>query len=101
MGMLGGRRFLFVGLPPLGCLPIVRTLLGTGSQSCDDDLNQLALSFNSKLLQLLNIINSQSQIRIRYVDAYAILNDATRDPNKFGTVLLRTAAPVNSLLANC
>lgn len=84
MSMLGGRRFIFVGLPPMGCLPIVRTLVGTGSQRCDARLNQLAMSFNSKLLQLLNIINSQNQIRTSYIDAYTIINDATTDPNKFG-----------------
>ncbi|GJN29964.1 hypothetical protein PR202_gb18234 [Eleusine coracana subsp. coracana] len=84
MSMLGGRRFIFVGLPPMGCLPIVRTLIGTGSQRCDARLNQLAMSFNSKLLQLLNIINSQNHIKTSYIDAYTVINDATTDPNKFG-----------------
>ncbi|TVU12948.1 hypothetical protein EJB05_46615 [Eragrostis curvula] len=84
MSMLGGRRFVFVGLPPMGCLPIVRTLLGTGSERCDARLNQLAVSFNSKLVQLLNILNYQNQIKTSYIDAYAIINDATAEPNKFG-----------------
>ncbi|XP_062179107.1 GDSL esterase/lipase At5g45950-like [Phragmites australis] len=84
MRMLGGRRFVFVGLPPLGCLPIVRTFLGTGSDRCDDNLNQLATSFNSKLVQLLNFINYQNQIKTCYIDTYTIIHDATVDPKNFG-----------------
>lgn len=84
MIMLGGRRFVFVGLPPIGCLPIARTLVGTGSDRCDETLNQLATSFNSKLIQLLNFINFQHQIRTTYIDTYTTIHDATVDPNAYG-----------------
>ncbi|CAN6179802.1 unnamed protein product [Urochloa humidicola] len=84
MIMLGGRRFVFVGLPPMGCLPITRTLVGTGSDRCDETLNQLAISFNSKLVQLLNYINYQRQTRITYIDTYTTIHDATVDPKNFG-----------------
>ncbi|PVH48563.1 hypothetical protein PAHAL_4G358500 [Panicum hallii] len=84
MIMLGGRRFVFVGLPPMGCLPIARTLVGTGSDRCDETLNQLATSFNSKLVQLLSLINYQRQIRTSYIDTYTTIHDATVDPKTFG-----------------
>ncbi|KAL6606436.1 hypothetical protein ACP70R_042089 [Stipagrostis hirtigluma subsp. patula] len=84
MRMLGGRRFLFVGLPPIGCLPIARTLVGTGSGRCDERLNQLAASFNAKLIQLLNYINYQEQIRISYIDTYTLIRDATVNPRGYG-----------------
>jgi phospholipase/lecithinase/hemolysin len=84
MIMLGGRRFIFVGLPPMGCLPIARTLVGTGSDRCDETLNQLATSFNSKLIQLLNFINFQHQIRTSYIDTYTTIHSATVNPNAFG-----------------
>jgi len=83
--MLGGRRFVFVGLPPMGCLPIARTLVGTGSDRCVETLNQLATSFNSKLVQLLSFINYQRQIRTSYIDTYTATHDATVDPKTFGT----------------
>ncbi|KAG0512304.1 hypothetical protein BDA96_10G001800 [Sorghum bicolor] len=86
MIMLGGRRFIFVGLPPMGCLPIARTLVGTGSDRCDETLNQLATSFNSKLIQLLNFINFQHQIRTAYIDTYTTIHSATVDPNAFGLI---------------
>ncbi|KAF8662030.1 hypothetical protein HU200_056565 [Digitaria exilis] len=84
MIMLGGRRFVFVGLPPMGCLPIARTLVGTGSDRCDETLNQLATSFNSKLVQLLSYINYQRQIRTSYIDTYTTIHEATVDPKAYG-----------------
>ncbi|KAJ1257499.1 hypothetical protein BS78_10G001300 [Paspalum vaginatum] len=84
MILLGARRFIFVGLPPMGCLPIARTLVGTGSDRCDETLNQIAASFNSKLIQLLNIINFQRQIATSYIDTYTAIHDATADPKTFG-----------------
>ncbi|KAF8775849.1 hypothetical protein HU200_004242 [Digitaria exilis] len=84
MIMLGGRRFVFVGLPPMGCLPIARTLVGTGSDRCDETLNQLATSFNSKLVQLLSYIKYQRQIRTSYIDTYTTIHEATVDPKAYG-----------------
>ncbi|WVZ82984.1 hypothetical protein U9M48_030179 [Paspalum notatum var. saurae] len=84
MILLGARRFIFVGLPPMGCLPIARTLVGTGSDRCDETLNQIAVSFNSKLIQLLNFVNFQRQIATSYIDTYTAIHDATADPKTFG-----------------
>uniref|UniRef100_A0A0D9WKR9 Uncharacterized protein n=1 Tax=Leersia perrieri TaxID=77586 RepID=A0A0D9WKR9_9ORYZ len=86
MMMLGGRRFLFAGLPPIGCLPIARTLLGAGEDRCDDNLNEVAASFNSKLLDLSNSINCnhQQDARSAYIDTYNIIREATNNPSNFG-----------------
>ncbi|CAM0912312.1 unnamed protein product [Alopecurus aequalis] len=84
MRMLGGRRFVFVGLPPIGCLPIARTLLGRGPDGCDSNLNQLAASFNSRLIQLSNFINFQPQLRSAYIDTYTIIRAATDNPQSYG-----------------
>ncbi|KAM0920536.1 hypothetical protein ACQ4PT_007480 [Festuca glaucescens] len=84
MRMLGGRRFVFVGLPPIGCLPIARTLLGRGPDGCDSNLNQLAASFNSRLIQLSNFINYQPRLRSAYIDTYTIIRAATDNPQSYG-----------------
>ena len=84
MRMLGGRRFVFVGLPPIGCLPIARTLLGRGPDGCDSNLNQLASSFNSRLIQLSNFINFQPRLRSAYIDTYTIIRAATDNPQSYG-----------------
>uniref|UniRef100_A0ACD5XRR0 Uncharacterized protein n=1 Tax=Avena sativa TaxID=4498 RepID=A0ACD5XRR0_AVESA len=84
MRLLGGRRFVFVGLPPIGCLPIARTLLGRGPDGCDSNLNQLAASFNSRLIQLSNLINYQPRLRSAYIDTYTIMRAATDNPQSYG-----------------
>ncbi|KAK6932642.1 GDSL lipase/esterase [Dillenia turbinata] len=47
MHSLGARRLVVVGLPPLGCMPLIRTIKGT--TNCVDSYNQAAFSFNSKI----------------------------------------------------
>lgn len=84
MRMLGGTRFVFVGLPPIGCLPIARTLLGTGADRCDENLNRLAASFNSKLLNSIRCQQHQTRARACYVDTYTIVREATESPRNFG-----------------
>lgn len=84
MRVLGGRRFVFVGLPPIGCLPIARTLLGRAPDGCDSDLNQLAASFNSRLIQLSNFVNYQPRLRSAYIDTYTIIRAATDNPQNYG-----------------
>uniref|UniRef100_A0A0D9VB74 GDSL esterase/lipase n=1 Tax=Leersia perrieri TaxID=77586 RepID=A0A0D9VB74_9ORYZ len=84
MATLGGRRFVFVGVPPIGCLPVVRTLLSIGSTRCHDQMNLLATSFNERLVELVRLIKSQPNIRATYVDAYTIIGKATVDPNNYG-----------------
>ncbi|VAI00139.1 unnamed protein product [Triticum turgidum subsp. durum] len=86
MRMLGARRFVFVGLPPIGCLPIARTLLGRDPDGCDSDLNQLAASFNSRLIQLSNFVNYQPRMRSAYIDTYTIIRAATDNPQNYGSV---------------
>ncbi|XBI77553.1 hypothetical protein VPH35_070633 [Triticum aestivum] len=86
MRMLGARRFMFVGLPPIGCLPIARTLLGRDPDGCDSDLNQLAASFNSRLIQLSNFVNYQPRMRSAYIDTYTIIRAATDNPQNYGSV---------------
>ncbi|XP_037461322.1 GDSL esterase/lipase At5g45950-like isoform X1 [Triticum dicoccoides] len=84
MRMLGARRFVFVGLPPIGCLPIARTLLGRDPDGCDSDLNQLAASFNSRLVQLSNFVNYQPRMKSAYIDTYTIIRAATDNPQNYG-----------------
>ncbi|KAF7092500.1 hypothetical protein CFC21_094976 [Triticum aestivum] len=84
MRMLGARRFVFVGLPPIGCLPIARTLLGRNPDGCDSNLNQLAASFNSRLVQLSNFVNYQPRMKSAYIDTYTIIQAATDNPQNYG-----------------
>ncbi|KAL0353023.1 UNVERIFIED_CONTAM: GDSL esterase/lipase [Sesamum angustifolium] len=51
---LGARKVAVVGLPPFGCMPIVRTL--RDDIKCDAELNQVAVSFNSKIQRELKTL---------------------------------------------
>ncbi|KAG2655395.1 hypothetical protein PVAP13_1KG008400 [Panicum virgatum] len=86
MRKLGGRRFIFVGLPPIGCLPIVRTLLGTGPDKCHGNMNLLAASFNEKLLKLVQLLKNEPDTRAAFIDIYTIITKATTEPNDLGTI---------------
>lgn len=86
MGTLGGRRFVFVGVPPIGCLPIVRTLLGTGAEKCHENMNLLATSFNEKLIEVVRFLKNEPNTRATFIDIYTIIGTATIDPNNFGTL---------------
>ncbi|KAL5200066.1 hypothetical protein ABZP36_021269 [Zizania latifolia] len=84
MATLGGRRFVFIGVPPIGCLPLVRTLLGTGTTRCHENMNLLATSFNEKLVQVVRRLKNEPDIRATFVDIYTTIGKATIDPNNFG-----------------
>ncbi|CAN4084137.1 unnamed protein product [Withania somnifera] len=45
---VGARRLAVVGVPPLGCEPLIRTIRDDVTK-CDDDLSKVAFSFNLKI----------------------------------------------------
>ncbi|OAY80585.1 GDSL esterase/lipase [Ananas comosus] len=78
---------LTIGVPPFGCLPIVRTLFGV--ENCSSELNAVATSFNSKLVTMLGVLKRKLRVRAAYMDIFTIMYEATRNPEKFG--LLETS----------
>lgn len=85
MHRLGGRKFVIVGVPPVGCLPIVRTL--SGADKCVDALNELAVSFNSQLVSQLGVLKKSLGVKTAYLDVFTVMNEAAKYPEKFGTSL--------------
>eukprot|EP01018_Ginkgo_biloba_P004758 Gb_24155 [translate_table: standard] len=82
---LGARRFAVLGLPPLGCLPIERTLQQPTRSICVGTLNQVATSFNTKLEAMLYALNKDlPRLKLVYVDIYNVLFDAVHNPGKYG-----------------
>ncbi|KAL2931754.1 hypothetical protein RDABS01_037164 [Bienertia sinuspersici] len=83
----GARRIGVVGLPPVGCLPIVMTLHPSLYQprSCVESLSSMAIDFNKMLIHQLNIMQaSQPNIIIVYADIYGPLQDQYSYPYKYG-----------------
>ncbi|KAE8814302.1 GDSL esterase/lipase [Hordeum vulgare] len=48
---MGARKFGFISVPPLGCVPTVRVLNATGA--CNDAMNQVAMGFTATLKSAL------------------------------------------------
>ncbi|OMO76347.1 Lipase, GDSL [Corchorus capsularis] len=82
MHSLGITRLVVVGVPPLGCMPLVKTLMN--EETCVEKYNTLSSSFNSKIQQKLAALRTTLGMKIGYVDAYGIIQDAVNNPKKYG-----------------
>jgi len=87
----GARKFLVYGFPPLGCLPAEITVAGRVGPSevgCEEDLNQIGIDHNIRLLAAFSQLRSDLPgIRILYGDSYTYLYEAFNNPSKYGTHL--------------
>lgn len=78
----GARRLIVVGVPPLGCMPLVKTLMN--SETCVETYNKVSSSFNSKIKQKLTNLQATTGMKTAYVDAFEIVEDAIANPHKYG-----------------
>ncbi|KFK31504.1 hypothetical protein AALP_AA6G121100 [Arabis alpina] len=81
---IGARRLVVVGVPPMGCMPLMKYL--KGQETCIDQLNQIAFSFNSKIVKNLELLQSEIGLKTIYVDAYSTIQEAVKTPQKFGFI---------------
>jgi phospholipase/lecithinase/hemolysin len=86
---LGARNFMVAGLPPVGCLPVQKTLhlqqppLISGG--CIDVQNAAAERYNTKLQQTLTKLQADNAgSTFAYVDVYNPLKDMATNPQKYG-----------------
>ncbi|KAB5560656.1 hypothetical protein DKX38_005613 [Salix brachista] len=84
MNRLGATRVVVVGVPPLGCMPLVKTL--AGQNTCVESYNQAAWSFNAKIKEKLAILRKTLGLKDAYVDCYGVIQNAINAPQKFGLV---------------
>ncbi|KAI3456198.1 hypothetical protein Pfo_012861 [Paulownia fortunei] len=81
MHSLGARKLVVVGVPPFGCMPLLRTL--RNDIKCDNELNKVAFSFNSKIQRELKTLEG-SWLRSIFVDIYSIILNAVENPKRYG-----------------
>lgn len=81
---LGARRIVIVGVPPLGCTPLTKTF--KNQKSCVTSLNNVAYSFNAKLLQQLAKLRARLGLQTVYVDVYGMIQRAVINPKVYGFV---------------
>ncbi|KAK1304733.1 GDSL esterase/lipase [Acorus calamus] len=56
---LGARRFVVVGVGPLGCIPYVRALKLLPDETCSSVANRLTQGYNMKLRRMLDQLNDK------------------------------------------
>ncbi|EEE64039.1 hypothetical protein OsJ_18868 [Oryza sativa Japonica Group] len=82
---MGARKMMVAGLPPLGCLPVQKSLRGAGSGGCVTEQNEAAERYNAALQKALSKLEADSPgAKIAYVDIYTPLKDMAENPKKYG-----------------
>jgi len=82
---LGVRKISLTGLPPMGCLPLERTINILGQNECVEKFNNVALEFNGKLNGLVKRLNKELPgLRLLSVDVYKILDQIIKKPSLYG-----------------
>ncbi|EEF34082.1 zinc finger protein, putative [Ricinus communis] len=88
----GGRRFIFVGLPPIGCLP-VQVTIGSVLRSqqmfqrvCVEQQNTDSIAYNKKLQALSTRLetNELKGAKVAYLDVYDLMMDMIKNPATYG-----------------
>lgn len=83
---LGARKIAVAGVPPLGCVPMVRTVRGGMTRECVDIYNQASVLLNTELsAQLTTLASDLPGSLILYIDIYDILLDLIMNPTNYGT----------------
>ncbi|KAG9137295.1 hypothetical protein Leryth_014930 [Lithospermum erythrorhizon] len=81
---LGGRKILLAGLPPMGCLPLIRTVNIFTWGSCKEEYNQVAIEYNKKLEGLVRLLSKEfKEIEVVLTDSYNILEDIIKNPRNY------------------
>ncbi|XP_078162296.1 GDSL esterase/lipase At5g42170-like isoform X2 [Carex rostrata] len=82
---LGARNIAVVGVPPLGCVPAVRTLRGGITRECVDIYNEATLLFNTELsAEMTRLAPELPGSKIIYMDVYSILLDLIMNSSHYG-----------------
>ncbi|CAD6271878.1 unnamed protein product [Miscanthus lutarioriparius] len=97
---LGARNFMVSGLPPVGCLPVTRSLNLASGGGCVANQNAAAERYNAALQQMLTKLEAASPgATLAYVDVYTPLMDMVTQPQKYGFTETSQGCCGNGLLA--
>ncbi|XP_073157332.1 GDSL esterase/lipase At5g55050 [Henckelia pumila] len=89
---LGGRKFLFVGLPPLGCAPKQRSLGNNKTDECNEQVNFWSNEYNRGFTQMLQRLKLElSDFHYSYFDTYSVFLDFIRNPAAYGFKEIKSA----------
>ncbi|KAK8464541.1 hypothetical protein PHAVU_010G021001 [Phaseolus vulgaris] len=81
---LGGKKFGFVNMGPLGCSPAIRVLVNNGS-TCFEEFSAIARLHNNALSEKLHQLEKQLKgFRYSINDFYGAFSEVLNNPTKYG-----------------
>ncbi|OAY80718.1 GDSL esterase/lipase At5g42170-like [Ananas comosus] len=84
---MGAKKIWFGGIPPIGCVPSQRTLVGGILRECEPRRNEAAQLFNSRMQNTISELGNEESFRgtiLVYIDIYNILLDLIQRPYAYG-----------------
>lgn len=86
---LGARKIAVLGVPPMGCVPSLRSVAGGPLRNCAENYNQATQIYNSKLQSKLDFLSQTVPLsKIVYVDIYNLFLRIIQNPQDYGTKLI-------------
>ncbi|KAK6124595.1 hypothetical protein DH2020_041663 [Rehmannia glutinosa] len=80
---LGGRKFLVIGVVPIGCAPKQR--FENTSNECNKEVNYWSSKYNQELTRMLPELQSElNDFHYSYFDAYSVFLDFIQRPATYG-----------------
>lgn len=96
---IGGRKFGFVSVPPLGCLPGTKILEPKNKGACFGEVTSLAKLHNRGLPKVLKILQTQLKgFNYSKYDLYTSISERLEDPLKYGKSYSNVLLLVSSFL---
>ncbi|XP_010459698.1 PREDICTED: GDSL esterase/lipase At1g20120-like [Camelina sativa] len=81
----GARQIAVLGTPPLGCVPLQRTLKGGLRRDCAQDINYASQLFNAKLsITLDELAKTLPNSNIIYIDIYSAFSHIIEYSSDYG-----------------
>lgn len=82
------------GVPPIGCVPYMRTQAGGLFRLCVESQNEAAQLFNTNLLsELSSLAKKLPQSQLVFVDIYNPILDIIQNPQNYGNYKVSLAQP--------
>ncbi|KAK4592196.1 hypothetical protein RGQ29_016632 [Quercus rubra] len=81
----GGRKHVFLNLPPLGCLPLVKATTPEKANPCVEEVTSITKLHNKALPKALKKLKSELRgLKYSIADFYTFLSERIDNPSKYG-----------------
>ncbi|XP_065868544.1 GDSL lipase-like [Euphorbia lathyris] len=82
---MGGRKFAFQNVGPMGCLPFIRVTYGLSDEECLEELMELSRLHNKLLLKAAKELETDLPgFKYSIFDYYSSLYDIIKHPTQYG-----------------